>query len=126
MTRPKPFLTYFILCAIPLLLLAGLDYWHAIRTAKSNIGSIVQGDLNAVNVTVDEIVRDKERSVLKLALSPNVHRVVDNDTDPGLSPLPGDLDPHFESLSLFGADRQPLWYRARNNMEWKSWVAGSN
>mgnify|MGYP003298772564 CR=1 FL=1 len=44
MTRPKPFLTYFILCAIPLLLLAGLNYWHRIRTVKSNIGSIVQGE----------------------------------------------------------------------------------
>ena len=60
MTRPKPFLTYFILCAIPLLLLAGLDYWHGVKSVKSNISSIVQGDLNAINVTVDEILRDKE------------------------------------------------------------------
>ncbi|HKY45545.1 MAG TPA: ATP-binding protein [Pyrinomonadaceae bacterium] len=127
MTRPKPFLTYFILCAIPLLLLAGLNYWHRIGTLKSNIGSIVQSDLNSVNVSVDEILRDKERSVLRLAFSPNVQRVVRNKTDPDLSPLPGDLDPHFRSLSLFGADRQPLWFRSRdNNMEWKSWVMPSN
>src|SRR5918996_2102147 len=112
MTRPKPFLTYFILCAIPLLLLAGLNYWHRIRTVKSNISSIVQSDLNSVNVSVDEILRDKERSVLRLALSSNAHRVVPNQTDPDLSPLPGDLDPHFQSLSLFGRDRQPLWFRS--------------
>ncbi|HEU5459365.1 MAG TPA: ATP-binding protein [Pyrinomonadaceae bacterium] len=127
MTRPKPFLTYFILCAIPLLLLAGLDYWHGVRTVESNISSIAQGDLNSVNVTVDEILRDKERSILRLALSPNVQRVLRNETSPDLSPLPGDLDPHFQTLSLFGADRQPLWFRAKeNNMEWKSWIAPAN
>ena len=126
MTRPKPFLTYFILCAIPLLLLAGLNYWHGIRTVESNISSIVQGDLNSVNVTVDEILRDKERSVLRLALTPDVQRVVTNETDVNLSPLHGDLDPHFQSLSLFGADRQPLWFRPRDKTEWKSWIPGSN
>lgn len=125
MTRPKPFLTYFILCAIPLLLLAGLDYWHGVKSVKSNISSIVQGDLNSVNVSVDEILRDKERSILRLALSSNVQRVVTNQTDLDLSPLSGDLDPHFRSLSLFGADRQPRWFRSRD-MEWKSWIAGSN
>ena len=40
--------------------------------------------------------------------------------DPYLIPLAGDLDPQFQSLSLFGADRQPLWFRTKeNNMEWK-------
>ena len=126
MTRPKPFLTYFIFCAIPLLLIAGLNYWHTLGTVKSNIGSMVQGDLNALNVTVDEILRDKEHSVLRLALSPNVHRVLTNQTTDDLSPLPGDLDPHFQSLSLFGSDRQPVWFRARDTGEWKSWVATSN
>ena len=125
MTRPKPFLTYFILCAIPLLLLAGLNYWHRIRTLKANISSIVQGDLNAINVTVDEILRDKNHAVLRLAFSPYVQRVVRNKTDGDLSPLPGDLDPHFRSLSVFGADRQPLWFRAKDNREWKSWLPGS-
>ena len=125
MTRPKPFLTYFILCAIPLLLLAGLNYWHRIRTVKANISSIVQGDLNAINVTVDEILRDKNHSVLRLAFSPNVQRLVRKNTDADLSPLTGDLDPHFQSLAVFGPDRQPLWFRARDNTEWKSWLAGS-
>ena len=125
MTRPKPFLTYFILCAIPLLLLAGLNYWRSIRAVKSNISSIVQGDLNSVNVSIDEILRDKERSVLRLALSPNVKRILIK-IDP-LSPHAGDLDPHFQSLSLFGADRQPLWFRTKeNNMEWKFWVEPNN
>ena len=125
MTRPKPFLTYFILCAIPLLLLAGLNYWRSIRAVKSNISSIVQGDLNSVNVSVDEILRDKERSVLRLALSPNVKRILVK-IDP-LSPHAGDLDPHFQSLSLFGADRQPLWFRTKeNNMEWKFWEEPNN
>src|SRR6185295_10046131 len=102
MTRPKPFLTYFAWCAIPLLLIAGLNYWNSIRNINSTISSVVQGDLNSFNVTVDEILRDKEHSMLRLALSPNVHRAVTNKVDAGLSPLPGELDPHFESLALFG------------------------
>jgi len=44
-----------------------------------------------------------------------------------LSPLAGDLDPHFQSLSLFDADRQPLWFRTKeNNMEWKAWAGPAN
>ena len=126
MTRPKPFLTYFILCAIPLLLLAGINYWRSVKAIESNISSIVQGDLNSINVTVDEILRDKERSVLRLALSPNVHRILVR-IDPFLSPLAGDLDPHFHSLSLFNADRQPLWFRTKeNNIEWKAWTGPAN
>ena len=39
MTRPKPFLTYFILCAIPLLLLAGFNYWNGIRTVDSTLSA---------------------------------------------------------------------------------------
>ena len=41
MTRPKSFLTYFLLCAIPLLLLAGLNYWNGLRTVDSTLGAVV-------------------------------------------------------------------------------------
>ncbi len=70
MTRPKPFLTYFILCAIPLLLLAGLNYWNGIRTVDSTISSIVQGDLNSFNVGVDEVLREKESATCVDSRSP--------------------------------------------------------
>jgi signal transduction histidine kinase len=124
MIRPKSFLTYFAFCATPLLLLAAFNYWNTIGTVNSTISSFAQSDLNTFNVNVDEILRDKERSILRLALTPNVRRVVTNQTDADLIPLPGNLDPHFHSLTLFGSDRQPLWCRTANN-EWKSWIPES-
>ena len=42
MTRRKPFLTYFVLCAIPLLLLAALNYWNGVRTVDATVSTIVQ------------------------------------------------------------------------------------
>ncbi len=39
MTRRKPFLTYFGLCAIPLLLLAGLNYWNGLRSVDTTAGN---------------------------------------------------------------------------------------
>ena len=43
--RRKPFLTYFALCAAPLLLLAGLNCWKGFRAVDATVGSIVQEDL---------------------------------------------------------------------------------
>ena len=125
MTRPKSFLTYFILCAIPLLLLAGVNYWNGLRTVDSTLGAIVQNDLNSLNVAVDDLLRDSERHMRRLALIPSVQRALTNDPDVNLTPVPGDLQPQFQSLALFDRDRRPLWFRERYT-EWKSWVAGSN
>ena len=123
MTRPKSFLTYFVLCAMPLLLLAGVNYWNGLRTVDSTLNPIVQSDLNSFNTGVDEVLRENERYMRRLALTSNVHRVLTNNTD--IEPVPGDLNPHFQSLALFGRDRQPLWFRNANT-EWKSWVSGSS
>ena len=117
MTRPKSFLTYFLLCAIPLLLLAGINYWNGLRTVDSTLGAVVQNDLNSLNVGVDEVLRESERYMRRLALTPNVQRALDNNTDQNF--VPADLQPQFQSLALFDRDRQPLWFRQRDS-EWKS------
>ena len=124
MTRPKSFLTYFILCAIPLLLLAGLNYWNGIKSVDSTLGPIVQSDLNSFNVGVDEVLRENERYMRRLALTSNVQRVVTK-TDVDVDPVPGDHNPYFQSLALYGRDRQPLWFQ-QGNTEWKSWISGSS
>src|SRR3954453_18922701 len=68
MTRRKPFLTYFALSAIPLLLLAGLNYWNGLRSVDSTAGAIVQNDLNAFNVAVDAELRNRKSDVLRLSM----------------------------------------------------------
>src|ERR1041385_1909 len=66
--RPKTFLTYFILCAIPLLLLAALNYWTGVRTANSTLSTIVQNDLNSFNSGVDEVVDERAHKILGFAI----------------------------------------------------------
>ena len=76
MTRRKPFLTYFSLCAIPLLLLAGLNYWNALRSVDSITGAIVQNDLNAFNLAVDAELRQRKSDILRLSMMPEVQAIV--------------------------------------------------
>ncbi|HYK22797.1 MAG TPA: ATP-binding protein [Pyrinomonadaceae bacterium] len=105
MSRPKPFLTYFVLCAIPLLLLAALNYWNGIRTVDSTISVIAQDDLNSFNVAVDEIIRARRNAILGLALTPTVRQAVANKDQSHLF----NLDGNFQNLILFDRDRRPLF-----------------
>ena len=115
MTRPKSFLTYFLLCAIPLLLLAGINYWNGLRTVDATLGTVVQNDLNSLNVGVDALLRDSERYMRRLALAPNVQSALGNNTD--RNSAPADLQPPFQSLALFDRNRQLLWFKERDT-EW--------
>ena len=113
MTRPKSFLTYFVFCAIPLLLLAGLNYWNGIRTVDSTVSTIVQADLNSLNVTVDNLIGDQERSFLSLTSSPELRQILAEKNvseDHRLSGVP-DLSTCFRNVTLFDRDRQALLFR---------------
>ena len=74
--RPKSFLTYFLLCAIPLFLLAALNYWNGARSVDAAISSVAQNDLNAFSGAVDEILDENRKSMLKLAIAPAARDVV--------------------------------------------------
>jgi signal transduction histidine kinase len=117
MIRPRPFLTYFAFCAIPLLLFAGLNYWNGLRSVDSSIGAIVQDDLNFFNVAVDNIIRDKESTILGLTMAPDVQRVVADKNGADISRLYSlpNLEGYFQSLTLFDRDRQALPFRIANS-----------
>ena len=117
MTRPKPFLTYFILCAIPLLLLASLNYWRGIRTVDSTISSIAQADLNSFNVAIDELIRGQERALLALAMAPEVQSILAEKNVANAEQSVAnerhvssalDVSGYFRSVTLFNRDRQAL------------------
>ena len=116
MIRPKPFLTYFALSAIPLLLLAGLNYWNGLRSIDSTMGTIVQDDLNSLNVAVDKVIREQENAILRLAMTPDVQRIVVDKNGAEASRLNSlmDLSQYFQSLTLFDRDRQALAFRIAN------------
>ena len=116
MTRPKSFLTYFVPCAIPLLLLAGLNYWNGLRSVNATLDTAVQDDLNSFNAAVSEIVDEQERAIMRLALNSEVQQLVTNkggDLQAQTSLL--DLSGYFQSLTLFDRDRQALPVRIANS-----------
>lgn len=116
MTRPRPLLTYFVLCAIPLLLLAGLNYWNGIRAVDSTLGAAVQDDLNSFNVGVDDVIAEQERAIMGLAASSDVQQQVINKSG-DLQRLASHLDLTrcLKSLTLFDRDRQALPVRIANS-----------
>ena len=129
--RRKPFLTYFALCAAPLLLLAGLNYWNGFRAVDSTVGSIVQEDLNSFTAGVDQVLQDQANAVLRLALQRNIQEAVaQTPTDQNRaaehqsasSSLKSvlDLRTHFQSLALFDRDRHPIWFGTPNT-QWENW-----
>ena len=116
MIRPRPLLTYFVLCAIPLLLLAGLNYWHGLRTVDSTIGAIVQDDLNSFNVAVEKVINEQESALLQLAMTADVQRIVSDKNGTDASRLNSllDLSKYFQNVTLFDRDRQALSFRIAN------------
>ena len=124
--RRKPFLTYFALCAAPLLLLAGLNYLNGFHTVDATIESIVQEDLNSFTAGVDEVLRDQENAMLRLTLARNIQQAVAQPENPqrqtASSSLKSmlDLRSHFQILALFDRNRHPLWFGTPNT-QWENW-----
>ena len=99
MLRSKPFLTYFLICAVPLLLLAALNYWNATRSVDNTVATIMQNDLNSFTTVVDQILDEQGKKVLQIA-----------------SHAPGYEAPTFvydytlfNSLNIFNGERKLRW-----------------
>ena len=126
MTRRKPFLTYFALCAIPLLLLAGLNYWNGLRSVDSTVGAIVQNDLNALNAGIDDELRERKNDFLRLSMMEELPYLADKELAASavmpqglylkLRPLP-DLSRQFRTLTVFDGNRHAMWVR-KGDAEW--------
>jgi signal transduction histidine kinase len=112
MLRQKPFLTYFAICAVPLLLLAALNYWNGTHTAGNTVESIVQNDLHAFTAAVDKLLDDQGNALLKLAVTPEIQRAAN---DPSATDrLDAIFQPvldlgHFKTLAVYNRAHQPLW-----------------
>jgi signal transduction histidine kinase len=124
MTRRKSFLTYFALCAAPLLLLAGLNWWNGHASVDSTIRSIVQEDLNSFTAGVDQVMNDQESTILQLAMRRDIQQSV---VQPSQAQNVGaslksvlDVRRHFQSLALFDRTRHPLWFGTQGT-QWENW-----
>src|SRR5689334_9538008 len=130
MTRRKPFLTYFALSAIPLILLADLNYWNGLRSVDSTVSAIVQHDLNAFNVAVDQELRERKSDFLRLSMMPDVQGIVSDrervDVYPQgmfitLKSLPRLRE--FDTLVIYNRDRRPFCLR-QGEHEWMTFGFG--
>ncbi len=123
--RRKPFLTYFSLCAAPLLLLAALNCWNGFRAVDATVRSIVQDDLSSFTAGVDQVIGDQENAILRLALMRSIQHAVaqpaGETTQSASSSLKSLVDlRHFQSLALFDRNRHPLWF-GTHSTQWENW-----
>ncbi len=115
--RPKSFLTYFLLCAIPLFLLAALNYWNGTSSVDSTVSTIAQSDLNAFSGAVDELLEENKKSILQLAIAPAVRDVVTRtEATAILNSLPR-IGGSFRNLTFFNSSKNALWTQLDNG-EW--------
>lgn len=91
--RQKPFLTYFAICAVPLLLLAALNYWNGIRSVENTVKPIVQADLRSFTAGINQLLDEQGNALLKLALAPET----------AVQP-----PAYLKNLTIFNGNRQPI------------------
>ncbi|HKU78081.1 MAG TPA: ATP-binding protein [Pyrinomonadaceae bacterium] len=117
--RPKSFLTYFLLCAIPLFLLATLNYWNGARSVDATVSSIAQNDLNAFSGAVDEILEENQKSILQLAIAPAARdAVTTTDAETAIPQSLPRMGGSFRNLTFFNSAKNALWTQLDNG----AWV----
>lgn len=129
MLRSKPFLTYFLICAVPLFLLAALNYWNAMRSVDSAVDKIVQNDLNSFIVNVDEVLSDRESVLLKLAVTPEVQRLKDDASlrdkvEASLRSLA--LNEDFQSVTLLDRNHHQIFPSSMPQPDDRVWTLQGN
>jgi signal transduction histidine kinase len=107
----KPFLTYLSICAVPLLLLAALNYWNATRSVDNTVRAVVQDDLHSFTATVDRLLEDQGKALLKLAVTSDLQRAVADAS--AQDSFKGTLKPvmdlgYFKSLAIYNTNHQPF------------------
>src|ERR1044071_7982573 len=108
MLRSKPFLTYFLICAVPLLLLAALNYWNGTRSVHATVETIVEDDLHSFTAGSNEVLDDRGSSLLRTAIAPDIQRVTNDPSFRGnaQAELKSEWDHgYFQSVTLFNRDR---------------------
>src|SRR5215510_10167479 len=69
LTRPKLLFLYLL---IPLLLLAGFNYWNSVSATSAAVSTELQRDLAGFNIAVANAVQEQENSAMSFALSPQI------------------------------------------------------
>jgi signal transduction histidine kinase len=109
MFRQNRFLTYFLIGAVPLLLLATLNYWNGTRAVSNTVNTIVQNDLHAFTTAVNKLLDDQGIALLKLAVTPDI-QLVPSESPP--QEIAGVTSSHqllfLKSFEVYNRNRPPL------------------
>jgi signal transduction histidine kinase len=76
MSLPKHSLTFLPYCVLPLLLLAGFNYWSTLRTVDASLSSQAQSDLNSLAASIDRRLQEEEVVLFRAALSDHVRQIL--------------------------------------------------
>ena len=101
--RRRGFLTYLLLCLVPLLLVAVLNYWNGLRLIDQTVGDTAQRDLDSLTADVDRRVQQQEAEIRRLASAKSIGEflaVSDNSRD---QPPPSRSTPIAASTSAVAA-----------------------
>jgi len=107
----KPFLTYFLICGVPLLLLAALNYWNATRSIQATVHTVVQDDLHSFTANVDQLLDLEGKALLKLAVTPEIQRAATDSSSQAnvTATVKQVLDlGYFKSLAIYDRNHRPL------------------
>lgn len=109
--RQKPFLTYFAICAVPLLLLAALNYWNGVRSVDNTVNPIVQSDLNSFTAGINQSLDEQGNALLKLAVAPEIQTAIaiSSARDEINFNLESILAPgYLKNITVYDRNRQPI------------------
>ena len=109
--RKKSFLTYFAICAVPLLLLAALNYWNGIRSVDNTVNPIVQADLNSFTAGINQTLDEQGNALLKLAVAPEIQTAIaiSSARDQFNFNLESVLAPgYLKNLTIYNQNRQSI------------------
>ena len=74
--KRRGFLAYLLLCLLPLILLAVLNYWISLRLVDQSVADTAQHDLNALAADTDRRVQQQEAEIRRLASAKSVRDFV--------------------------------------------------
>ena len=108
--RQRPFLTYFAICAVPLLLLAALNYWNGIRSAETTVNTIVEDDLQAFTAGINQMLEEQGNALLKLAVAPEIQQAAALSSSGKINfGLERVLAPgYLKNLTIYDRNHQPI------------------
>ncbi len=108
--RQKPFLTYFVICAVPLLLLAALNYWNGIRSVDITVNPIVQADLQSFTAGINQLLDEQGNALLKLAVTPEIQQaaILSSSAKINFSLAPVLAPGYLKNLAIYDRNHQSI------------------